>query len=297
MVERLDADFGGAAEFLERPVGEFQMPGHGEVRAIDLQQEAGVVDRLVFVGQRLAERHHIVVAGLIEGVGHEMGDDTRRGGIHEGAGRRCLVHRSAIVGEVGFQRRRYRPARSARGRPAGPGSAAWRSRTHAGGVTRMGQQVRRHPAQRLRLAEAVQPVLDIVGVGNFRHLAIADDVDAALDLFLHDFRHRFGYEAFQQGRIVGPVAVLRDEQVDQVVRPRQAADMGGQDAVGGEGVRTGGQNSISPYRRRCGSGNTEAVQRFKPERGRCAFAGRRTEWRLRRARAAAIPAAGCGRQS
>ena len=225
-----------------------------------------------------------------------MGDDAGRGGVHEGAGRRRLVHRRAIVGKIGLQRPgiarldRRAAGRRVQVRQLGVGA-------HAGGVTGMGQQVRRHPAQRLRLAEAVQPVLDIVGVGDFRHLAVADDVDAALDLLLHDFRDRFGHTALQQGRVVGPVAVLRDEQVDQVVRPRQAADMGGQDAVGGEGVRTGGQNSISPYRRRCGSGNTEAVQRFKPERGRCAFAGRRTEWRLRRARAAAIPAAGCGRQS
>ena len=227
-------------------------------------------------GQRLAERQHIGVAGLVVCVGHEMGDDAGRGGVQEGAGRRSGIDSSPEVRQVGLQRPGIArldgraAGRRIEVRQLGVGA-------HAGGVVRMGLQVRRHPAQRLRIAEAPEPVLDIVGVGDFRHLAVADDVDAAFDLLPHDLRDRFGDTPVQQGRIVRPVTVLRDEQVDQVVGPRQAADMGGKDAVGGEVVRNGCQGSISPSRRRGALHNAEAVQRFKPVRGRSAFAGRPTE--------------------
>ena len=252
------------------------MPGHRQIRAIDLQQKAGLVDRLVFVGQRLAERQHIGVARLVVGVGHEMGDDAGRGGVQESAGRLRCIDRGPVVGEVRLQRPGIaRFDRRAAGRRIQV--RQFRVGAHAGGIVRMGLQVRRHPAQRLRIAEALEPVLDIVGVGDFRHLAVADDVDAARDLLPDDFRHRFGYAALQQGRVVRPVAVLRDEQVDQVVGPRQAADMGGRNAVGGEVVRNGGQSSVSFCCLRCVSGDAEAVQRINPKRGRLAFADRRTE--------------------
>src|ERR1051326_4220969 len=55
------------------------MPFEREVRAIELQQEAAVYDRLVFNAERLAERRQIRLLTVVEFVLHRGGDDAGRG--------------------------------------------------------------------------------------------------------------------------------------------------------------------------------------------------------------------------
>ncbi len=69
-------------------------------------------------------------------------------------------------------------------------------------------------------------------------LAVADDVDAGLGLLAHHLGDGFGQAGFE-GRLVVGLAVLDGApELDQFWWPDQAADMGGEDAIGV--VRHGG---------------------------------------------------------
>src|SRR6185295_16575511 len=63
-------------------------------------------------------------------------------------------------------------------------------------------------------------------------LAVGDEIDAAFGLLAHALGHRLGQRRLI-GLVVGRLAVeLRLHQVEQSMRPRQAADMRGADAAG-----------------------------------------------------------------
>src|SRR6516165_12039584 len=86
-------------------------------------------------------------------------------------------------------------------------------------------------------AERTNPgkaVTNIRGVGNLAEFPVADAVDAGCDL-LGDNLFDVGGEPRLEGRLIKFAAGLaRLEQGQQLRRPRQAADMGRQDAVGAE---------------------------------------------------------------
>jgi hypothetical protein len=80
-------------------------------------------------------------------------------------------------------------------------------------------------------AEAGEPVLDVGGIADLAGLAVADDVEADLGLAPDDVTHGPGDDAREFRLIVRLAAVLAQQQRDRVVRPRQAADVGGENAV------------------------------------------------------------------
>src|SRR6516165_12753267 len=86
-------------------------------------------------------------------------------------------------------------------------------------------------------AERTNPgkaVTNICGVGNLAEFPVADAVDAGCDL-LGDNLLDVGGEPRLEGRLIKFAAGLaRFEQGQQLRWPRQAADMGRQDAVGAE---------------------------------------------------------------
>ena len=55
VVERLDVQLRALAEFGEVEVGILDVPAHAEVGTVDLQHEAGLGDRLVFVAHRVGD--------------------------------------------------------------------------------------------------------------------------------------------------------------------------------------------------------------------------------------------------
>src|ERR1700722_18882778 len=65
MVERLDMQLGDLAKLGRAGASELNMAAHREVRAIDLQQEAGAMDGVVLDLHRVGERADI---GLVRGV-------------------------------------------------------------------------------------------------------------------------------------------------------------------------------------------------------------------------------------
>src|SRR5919204_316043 len=83
---------------------------------------------------------------------------------------------------------------------------------------------------RIRL-DAGDAVPNVSGVGRLAHLAVADHVDAGGELPGDDLVHRLrGFRLERRGIDRGALFALEDE-VDQGFRSRQAAGVGGEDAV------------------------------------------------------------------
>jgi hypothetical protein len=68
---------------------------------------------------------------------------------------------------------------------------------------------------------------DISGVTDFAHLAVAGDVDTGVGLFLHDVVHGAGDGGFELLGIHGLAAILREEEVHDILRTGKAADVSG----------------------------------------------------------------------
>ena len=159
-------------------------------------------------------------------VAEEQRDDAGRGRAHEAAGR--LHARQRRLQIVGVDDGRLRVAQADR-RVAGRRLAA-----RAAGIAEHALFQQRELGQVLidegvaGAAEAVEPVLDVGGVARLRHLAVIDQVDAGRRLFLHHLGHRRPHPLGQGAGVHRHACLLGMHGADQVVRPRQAAGMGGQ---------------------------------------------------------------------
>ena len=80
--------------------------------------------------------------------------------------------------------------------------------------------------------DAGEAVADIEGVGDFAEFAVTDDVDSGRDLLFDVLVDGFR-QTFRESRLVEFTAIFsRFEEGQKLGRPRQAADMRGEDAVG-----------------------------------------------------------------
>ena len=62
-------------DFLQMP--EEPMPLHRQIRSVDLQDHAGVVDRAILVGQRFRQGRQIGLVIIVMLIEHRRRDDTR----------------------------------------------------------------------------------------------------------------------------------------------------------------------------------------------------------------------------
>ncbi len=233
-VGRLDVDLGAA--LLLRVVEPGLEEDVGQERVVDLHQNAGRDDRLVFLAQLGGERMEILLVGLVIFVDA----DARRRGRRQ---KHVLVRHAGGLGggfdvvDVDLQQllaaifdrrdaddRRDRHDRAAHHRLLEILRVVFRK----GGDLLLEQQ---HLLVRTRF-EAVEALLDVGEEAGLRELAVGDDIDAAVGLLAHDIGDRFGDHPVVGLLVVRLAAVFRLHQVEQVVRARQAADMGGLDAVG-----------------------------------------------------------------
>ena len=76
--------------------------------------------------------------------------------------------------------------------------------------------------------DAGETLIDVGDKSEPSHLAIGDDVDAALCLPAHDLRDRALDPPRIELRIERRTLLLRQDHRQQIGRPRQTADMGGQ---------------------------------------------------------------------
>ena len=106
------------------------VPRRAEIGRVDLQDEPGLVDRLVFLLQRVGQRFDVSVLVVVIAVGDEFGQHPRRGGIHERLDRLFGSDRVLQVREVGLQRLTvfivHRPGAIGHGRRREPRGAAAR---------------------------------------------------------------------------------------------------------------------------------------------------------------------------
>ena len=199
----------------------------------------GFMDGLVFVLHLARDRIEIIVMRLVEGVEHRGRNDAGRGRGHEPFGkcaelvrdlveaRRLLVDRLEIlVLDVGL---RFRRALLAFGRA--------REAAHQVGQ-QFGKFLELAPAPALRHAGESGHALRHVGLErNAALLAVIADVDAGFHLLADDVAHRLVHLGRHHLRVVILAFLLRHQQVGELLVARQAADMGGEDAVAAENHR------------------------------------------------------------
>ena len=74
---------------------------------------------------------------------------------------------------------------------------------------------------------------DVGRKADLAHLAVADDVHAGCHLLRHDITHGARHGRVEGIFVIVGAAVLREKLIDDVLRARQTADVGGEDALSG----------------------------------------------------------------
>ena len=80
--------------------------------------------------------------------------------------------------------------------------------------------------------EAAQPLVDVGDEARLGVFAVVDDIDAELDLLLHDLLHRAGQPRRAPGLVDGLALLLGREHVQEIGRAGQGAGVGGENALG-----------------------------------------------------------------
>ena len=75
-------------------------PGHRQVRAVDLEHDAGCGDRVVLGLHRVGQREDVLLVARVVVVGEERRDDSGRGRGHEHVGRLGVLHSGLEVVDV-----------------------------------------------------------------------------------------------------------------------------------------------------------------------------------------------------
>jgi hypothetical protein len=80
--------------------------------------------------------------------------------------------------------------------------------------------------------EAGEAMADVRGVADLAHLAVAHHVDTGSDLLLHDVGDRDAHRRVERLRVMGLVAILREQPIDDLLRSREAADVRRENTLG-----------------------------------------------------------------
>ena len=226
VIERLDMKLRALEEFGFRQILERGVPRHGEIGAIDLQHKAGRNDRLVFLAHRCGDGFDIGLVRRIILIGQKARDHAGRGGIEKRIGRTGGRLRPLHVRQIAFER----------------GAIAHGDRPDAGHPFEtplavqhghLGAQVRERLQIEMRLGQlggpllgkAAEPVLHVGRIADLAGLAVADRVDADIDLPLHDIGDRLLHGAIEHGRVEGHAVFALLQKRNDRVAARQTADV------------------------------------------------------------------------
>ena len=228
-VERFDLARCGDAKMGRILITEADVTPHSQIRTVDLQQQAGFGDALVFHFHDIDQGGEVVFFAGVILVGLEDGDDAGRSGVHESFAGAGGFSGRAQVGDVLFQRRQVFDADGAADdRPMVlRGAALLRQALFESGEF---VQVFGGGARHFGNFEAGEAVAHVGGVADFAHLAITDDIDAGVHLTQGHFTDGARHHDVKFAFVVGFPAVLGEELVDDVLGAWQAADVGGEDA-------------------------------------------------------------------
>src|SRR5512145_707116 len=239
-VDRLDLALEPASIVGERGRRHHAVVRDRGARVVQLEQEAGVDDRTVFVAHGLGDRfEHLLVARvvLVLAVGNHA--------------RRCRDRQESLDDASALERRL-----EVRDVALHFGLAGVTDRPHAHGLPDRGERGRRRPARAVELVielvkagavgsarnarriferaalEAAQPLQRVLRPADrLAELAITGHIDAGLGLLAHNFFNR-AREAAAVGRlVVGLAALLCADKRQQALRPDQAADVRGENSL------------------------------------------------------------------
>ena len=234
---------GDLAELVVGQVAVLVVARGGEIGRIDLQHEAGFDDGAVLGLHHIGERFHIGVLARVVQVDDEAREDAGRRRGHEHIGGIGFARRGFEVGDIPVELAAVLVARRA--------DAAGKRRVAeipAPGEVRMRQQVAPDHdvaaflgGARVRL-DAADPMPDVGGVGRLAHLAVADDIDPGGELLCDDIVDRFGGLGRKGGSVDHLTPFPVHHEIDQRLRPGQAARVRRQDSV------LAGFHSVLPMR-------------------------------------------------
>ena len=209
---------------------------HREVGRVDLQDQPGLVHRLVLLAHLARDRIEIGVVRIVVRVEHGGRDDAGRGCGHEPLGERAelageLVEAGGLFGD------RLEIAILDVGLRLGRGVLA------LGLLREAAHQISEQLRELLELAAA--PALGYAGEARhaLRHVgletdallfAIVADVDAGGHLLRNHVTDGLVHLGGENLRVVGLAFLLRHQQVGEFFVPRQAANVGGEDAIAAE---------------------------------------------------------------
>ncbi len=193
---------------------------HAQIRAIELQHDAGLGYGLVLVPHRVRDGEDVRLLGRVVLVLEEERDDPRRRRRHEHLLRFHLGERRLEVAHVGLGSPRVANAdrRVASGRLA---PRAPRVAEHPLGEVRKRRQVLVDECV-AGTAETGKSVLDVRRVARLAHFAVVDDIDTGLGLLAHDLFDRRGHAVRERGRVDRYTLLLCVHRANEVVGAWQA---------------------------------------------------------------------------
>ncbi len=225
VVQRLDPQRRPFLVVLQRLIGEGDIVHVGQENVVDLQEQAGGNDRRIFLVQRIREREEkfrLIVLVLEPWNGAGRRDYGQKSGMNF-----CLAQRRLEIVDVAPDRclprvrqRRYRSGHRASADAVSesiehripeicPGSSR-RPSLDRYRVPRSHRDGSRYRRTRLR---------------NLPELAVADDIDAGACLTLDHLCDGFHKTGVERATIDGNAVVESRDVVEQLLRPRQNADM------------------------------------------------------------------------
>ena len=237
LVEHLDLQPQPFAVIGKAPRRHHAVIGDGGTRIVELQHEAGIDDHAIFGAHRGADGADQFFFALVIFV-LAVGDDAgRRSNRKERLDHIDALQRGFEIVDVALQLRL-----------AGIGDRPDAHRLDRGGDAFAGIELGIKFGELLAVdaarewigagldrppLEAAQPFEHVLRPADrFAELAVADDVDADFGLLVHHLRDRRRQALVISGRVVRLAGLLGAQKLLQRLRPDQAADMGGQDAVG-----------------------------------------------------------------
>ncbi len=229
MVQRIDAQLLILAIVRQTHV-RMHLPGIGEIGIVDLQDEAGVDDRLVFFAHRCGNGEEILFGGFVIFVLHPMLHGAGSDGREKSLCVLLALERRLQIGDVGVDfiladilerlDAIEHPGVMADGGPAAAVEILGEL-LHVAAEDRRRLEI--HPG--LALDESAQPLFGIAGEIRFAQFAVIDHVDAAIDLLLHHFGHRLAGPLGQRHAVIRLTLIARHQHLHQIFGPRQTADM------------------------------------------------------------------------
>ena len=190
------------------------MPGHGEIGTIELQDEACRNDGLVLFPHRVRDGLDIGLVGGVIAIGQKACDHARRGSRQKRLGWTGRIHGRAHVGKIAAQCVAILHLDRADADDALE-TLCPRQLRHL--FAKVGK--RRHVEVGLGrsrssfVGKAGKPIVHVRRVADLAGFAIADDVDAGIDLPLDDIRYRLPNGPVETGLVVCGVGLARFEQL------------------------------------------------------------------------------------